>query len=508
MAFVYSISCIVSAGLALMLTPLAIRFAKTYNVYDLPDSRKVHSNPIPRLGGVAIFLASLFSYFAAGLFLKSEQQALFESTRPLVMGATLMFLVGFWDDIRNLSAKKKLSFELLATLYLCSSGYRVETCVVFGTEIVFPVWFSWALSIVWIVGLTNAINLTDGLDGLAAGVSAMVCSFLAIICFIAGHIGLCLLLLTVSGSLMGFLVFNSNPAKIFLGDSGSLFLGFVLAGTSIMIAHNGTLNQYMLLLASFMLPLLDTLLIMFKRYIDRRSIFSPDQNHFHHRLLNFGCRHQQAVLVIYGITFAGLLCGLVVIYVQPWISIVVCGSLMFAVLMIFNCVGAFHLKEISEGIRKKMTLNSQIKNELSEYETIELSFRRARTLPEWWNASCLAAERLHIAQLTLSIDTSAGTISACEWKSKEYGLMTEGLFSMTVPVLNQSGGSRYSLRVDIQPNRSFESSGRIMTLFSRLIDKYGQIQKPDHDAWLIYGIIEQQDQPVEFNQMVNESALV
>lgn len=476
-----------AAVLALALTPLAIQFAKTHNLYDLPDQRKVHSNPIPRFGGVAVYLASMIAAAAVGFCSHSGHCLLHPGAQeiPLFLGATLMFLVGLWDDIRSLTARQKLFIELVAALYLCGSGYQIRHIGFSGLEVEFPVWLSWGLSVFWIVGLTNAINLTDGLDGLVAGVSAITSCFLGILCFVFGDTGLGVFLLTLSGSLMGFLVFNANPARIFLGDCGSLFVGFVLAGTSLAVVHSGRLNHYLVLFLVFLIPVLDTLLIIIRRYLERRSIFSPDQGHFHHRLLQFGYRHQQAVLIIYGMTFTGVLLGLVVLRSAPWIGFLICLGLLAVVLFIFRCIGAFGFREMVKGFKQKIALGSQIRNEVSRYETIELSFQKADTLPQWWKAVCMAADRLHLSRLSLLPGTEGGSGPIRSWQNAGYPLQVDSSLSMTVPVYDRLKNKRYLLRVDLQPGTSYESSGRVLTLFARLIDKYGMIRYIEHESILI-----------------------
>ena len=303
-----------AALLTAAFTPAAIRFARAYRIVDAPDARKIHSTPIPRFGGVAVFVVSLAVILSANAF---GLLSLFPGLLPLLLGAFLMFAVGLWDDLRGLSARQKLAFQCVAAVHFCMAGGRAESISIGTLEIVFPYALSWGLSVLWLIGLTNAINMTDGLDALASGLGAIVLMFLGVAAMVIGMLPLAFCLFVVSGSLAGFLVFNSNPAKIFLGDSGSLFLGFLLAGASLKIACRGPINLYLISLTALLVPILDILLVMLRRYLERRSVFSADRNHFHHRLLDRGYPQRQAVLTIYALTCVGLLAGLLQLFVHP-----------------------------------------------------------------------------------------------------------------------------------------------------------------------------------------------
>ena len=466
-------------------TPAAIRFAQAHKIVDAPDARKIHRTPIPRFGGVAVSVGSLAVIVSANAFGIS---AVFPTLLPLLTGAMLMFAVGLWDDLGGLSARQKLVFQCVAAVHLCMADGRIETITMGGLEIVFPQALSWGVSLLWLTGLTNAINMTDGLDALASGLGAIVLMFLGVVAMVIGMIPLAFCLFAVSGSLAGFLVFNSNPARIFLGDSGSLFLGFLLAGASLHIARCGSLNLCLIPLTALLVPILDIFLVMLRRSLERRSVFSADRNHFHHRLLDRGYPQRRAVLTIYGLTCCGLAVGLIQLFVHPAAAIVLFGIHVTGVVLVFRRVGAVRFREMLAGLRKKAHLNSQMQHERRHYERVELHFQKADTVEQWWKAICLAAETLGFRGLYFSYINPNQTASHWVWHNPDPQVSRKGMISMAVPVYDPKTKTQHRLRVDVQPGDSFERAGRTLTLFARLIDKYGSVCEIEHERQLLTAI--------------------
>jgi UDP-GlcNAc:undecaprenyl-phosphate GlcNAc-1-phosphate transferase len=479
--FGYAAAAILTAAF----TPVAIRFARAYRIVDAPDARKIHSTPIPRFGGVAVFVVSLTVILSANAF---GLLPLFPGLSPLLLGAFLMFAVGLWDDLRGLSARQKLAFQCIAAVHFCMASGCAESISIGTLEIVFPYVLSWGLSVLWLIGLTNAINMTDGLDALASGLGAIVLMFLGVVAMVIGMVPLAFCLFAVSGSLTGFLVFNSNPAKIFLGDSGSLFLGFLLAGASLQVARRGPINLYLIPLTALLVPVFDILLVMLRRYLERRSVFSADRNHFHHRLLDKGYPQRQAVLMIYALTCVGLPAGLLQLFVHPAAAVMLFCVHCAGVTFVFRKVGAFRFREMIAGLRKNAHLNGQMQRERRRYERVELHFRKADTVQQWWKAVCLAAETLGFRGLILSYVCPDGTGGQWVWHNPDPQACQEGMISMTVPVYDPKAKLSHRLRVDVRPGDSFESAGRTLTLFARLIDKYGSIRNDKHEKKLLMAI--------------------
>ena len=217
--------------LSLILTPVAIWLAGKVGAMDVPkDERRMHTKPIPRFGGFAIYLGTIIPIV---IFMPSTEQLW-----GVVISGTLIYFVGVYDDIRGMSAKVKLGAQILCACILFVFSIRITgmtNFLPFGVPFFrFPFILSLLVTVVWIVGITNTINLIDGLDGLAAGISAIACLSIAYTAFLHGRYEPCLVMLTMAGAALGFLPYNFNPAKIFMGDGGSLFLGLMLAGVSIM----------------------------------------------------------------------------------------------------------------------------------------------------------------------------------------------------------------------------------------------------------------------------------
>lgn len=272
----------------------------------------MNSLAIPRLGGLALSVATL-SPMVALFIVDSEVARIVRDWRTtavaLVAGATFMCLVGAWDDVRGLRAWPKLLAQVVAAGFAYAWGFRIDGLLIplFGPVslgILAPM-----VTIVWIVGITNAVNLIDGLDGLAAGVVFFAAATNLIVALLLGpNLGavfVCLLMASLMGSLLGFLFYNFNPARIFMGDSGSYFLGYTLALTSLLspIQKASTAVSLIIPVLALGLPIFDTLLSIARRWIARRPVFSPDRGHIHHRLLDMGLTHRRTVVILYGITF-------------------------------------------------------------------------------------------------------------------------------------------------------------------------------------------------------------
>ncbi len=310
--------------LSLLITPLVIRFAFRIGATDEPGDRKVHTRTMPRIGGLAIFLSSIVSVSVVYFLFPDLLTHLIENTRTAaVIGFCFvaLFTLGFWDDLKPLSPEIKFGVQLLLAAIIYFAGFKISIITnpismgVLNVEIIdFP------LTILWIVGITNAFNLIDGLDGLTAGGGAIACLAIFTVSAISGHVVPALLSLIIAGSLIGFLRYNFNPAKIFLGDSGSLIIGFALALLSIQTTAKLTTGFALFFpILVLALPIADTLISMLRRLmgsflqrnpegkpqsLTRRlhGMFTPDKSHIHHRLLSMGLSHKGTVLVLYGVS--------------------------------------------------------------------------------------------------------------------------------------------------------------------------------------------------------------
>lgn len=274
-------------------TFLAKRIALHVGAMDMPNARKVHKVPMPRCGGLAIFGAFLAGYIFYG---EPSTQML-----SILIGAFVIVLTGFIDDINPIRARTKFLFQILAASIVVIYGKTYFSEITFlGLNLDFPIWLSSIISILFIVATANAINLIDGLDGLAAGISLINFATIAIIAYVGKFMGLDITLsLIMFGSTLGFLIHNFPPAKIFMGDCGSLFLGFMIAVISLLGFKMTTITSLVVPLLILAIPIFDTLLAIFRRILKGESIGKPDKDHLHHQLLKMKFGTKKTILVIY-----------------------------------------------------------------------------------------------------------------------------------------------------------------------------------------------------------------
>ena len=289
----------------MVLTPAVIRIAQKFNLVDKPSARKIHSIPVPRIGGVAIFLAFLLGGASCFFYKTDITLAVFQDSRIMWLGfgSLVIFGLGFIDDLWRLGYIAKFSVQILGGIIAYSGGFRIEFITFLPQYSLAQIGLSLPITVFWVVLVINAINLIDGLDGLAAGVGFLVCMVLIILSLLGGRYIPAAVLASLAGSLLGFLVFNSNPASIFMGDSGSYFIGFILAAVSMMGAIKGqTAASILIPMIALGLPLMETVWSTIRRFIFGQKLFSPDRDHIHHRLIALGLSQRRVVIILYGIT--------------------------------------------------------------------------------------------------------------------------------------------------------------------------------------------------------------
>ena len=312
---IYLLLALGSAVLAVVLTPLVARASLLLGLVDAPGGRKVHAESVPRLGGVAIVVAAILGMILA-LAVAPGRLApdIWTTLRPLLLAGGLIFLVGILDDIRGVGPAPKLAIELVAALIVMTSGLLIQRVTLLGVSWDLG-WLAWPVTIVWLVGMTNAFNLLDGIDGLAAGIAVIAGGACGAILIVRGHPAEAMLLAAVVGAALGFLVFNFSPASIFLGDCGSLLFGFILAATAIAGWQKGaTALAAGVPLLIFALPIADSAGTLIRRGFARpegkpvsigsvlRQLAEPDRQHIHHRLVGLGWSTRRTVLILYAVT--------------------------------------------------------------------------------------------------------------------------------------------------------------------------------------------------------------
>lgn len=300
MTWLYVIGFAVAMLIALLMTPLVKRFAFWVGAVDAPNHRKVHSRIMPRLGGLAIFIAFVAAYFVVSPAMDALKS---DVVFGLLVGGAIVVVIGALDDRFDLSPKLKLLGQILAASVVVYSGVVIDLVnVPFGDGVISLEWLAVPLTIFWIVGVTNAINLIDGLDGLSAGVSGIATCTILVLALMMGNVTVVLLCAVLLGSIGGFLFYNFHPAKIFMGDSGALFLGFTLATLSVLGFKQATVVSLLVPIMILGVPLSDTFFAIMRRWVNNLPISVADKSHLHHCLLQLGFSHRTTVLIIYGIS--------------------------------------------------------------------------------------------------------------------------------------------------------------------------------------------------------------
>ena len=301
-AILYAIAFVLAFLIAFFMTPLAKKIAFKVGAIAKPRKRDMHSKPIPRMGGIAIFAGFMITFLSVIWYLPIVN---LKQVIGIFLGCTTIFLLGFFDDIYELPAKPKFLIQILAATIVALFGVRIDfiTIPFFGNAEQAMSFLSIPATVIWIVAITNAVNLIDGLDGLAAGVSSIASLCLMILSIYVGYPQGALLTATLAGACMGFLPYNFNPASIFMGDTGSTFLGFTLGITSVMGLLKGyTVTTIFIAVLVLGLPIFDTSFAIIRRFLAGRPIMSPDRGHLHHRLVDHGYSQKQAVVTLYGIS--------------------------------------------------------------------------------------------------------------------------------------------------------------------------------------------------------------
>ncbi|MBP8598009.1 MAG: undecaprenyl/decaprenyl-phosphate alpha-N-acetylglucosaminyl 1-phosphate transferase [Selenomonas sp.] len=342
----YMLAFVIAAGVALLITPGVIFLAAKTGAMDAPDARKVHKKPIPRIGGLGIYAAFMVAMLSVISFVEVSPEVMQELI-GLMVGGSLIVLVGVIDDYKNLPAKVKLVGQILAAAILVV-GFDVRIDFItdpFG-DYLYTEWLAVPATIFWIVGLTNTVNLIDGLDGLAAGVSTIAAVTIFLVALQQGIILVAVLTAALAGAAFGFLYYNFNPARIFMGDSGSMFLGYMLAGISVIGAVKSAATIALIVpILALGLPILDTTFAIVRRYRGGVPIFKPDKGHLHHRLLDLGFSQRQAVLLMYVISALLGLSAVALTEVSSQLAILIVCVVVAAVLFGAKKIGIFHMND-------------------------------------------------------------------------------------------------------------------------------------------------------------------
>lgn len=316
---------------SLIITPFVKKLAIKIGATDAPNQRKVHTKIMPRLGGLAIFI----SFLIGVAFLRPESEFLI----PILIGACIIIVIGVLDDMMELSAKVKFLGQIAAALVVVLGGVQVNYInLPFDGGIELGI-LSVPLTILWIVGITNAINLIDGLDGLAAGVSTIALVTISAMAMLKGDIFVLSIGAILIGSTLGFLKYNFHPAKIFMGDTGALFLGFMIAVLSLLGFKNVTMLSLIVPVIILGVPISDTFFAIIRRIVNKQPLSAPDKSHLHHCMLRLGYSHRQTVLIIYAMAALFGLAAFIFSMSTVWGAMLIVGVLFLAIEVFVEKVG-------------------------------------------------------------------------------------------------------------------------------------------------------------------------
>ena len=317
---------------SIILTPLVIKLAFRIGAVDRPNYRKVHASVMPRIGGLAIFGAFLIGY---AILLPKDEHA-----TGILIGALIIIVIGFLDDMLEITAKAKLAGQLAAAIVVVAwGGLQIEFVnLPFIGQFDFG-YLSIPITIIWIIGITNAINLIDGLDGLAAGVSTIALIAIAVMAVIMGNVFVVATAAILAASSLGFLFYNFHPAKIFMGDTGSLFLGFMISVLALLGFKNVAVVALIIPVIILGIPISDTFFAIVRRIRMKQSITAPDKSHLHHCLLRSGFSHRQTVLIIYALAILFGVAAVLFSQATVWGAIMLIVVMLIAIELLVEIIG-------------------------------------------------------------------------------------------------------------------------------------------------------------------------
>jgi UDP-GlcNAc:undecaprenyl-phosphate/decaprenyl-phosphate GlcNAc-1-phosphate transferase len=434
----YAFTFCVSLFVAVLLTPLVRWLAIRVGAVSAPRARDIHERAVPRLGGVAIAAAFFAPLLALSVIDTSVAATLREKpllSLGLLVGGIGLGALGVADDTIGLRARSKFAVQLCVAVFAYAMGFRIEAVSI----PIFGVWemgvFALPITALWIVGVVNAVNLIDGLDGLAAGVIFFAALTNFVLAVIGMQVFVAVVMAAIMGAMVGFLFYNFNPAHIFMGDSGSYFLGYLLATASLTGAMQKTSTAVSLLVPMVALgvPIFDTLFSMLRRTLERRSMFSPDRGHVHHRLIDMGITHRRAVMLLYGVSILLMVSAIAIALGRSWESGVALLVASVVLTGLIRFVGYFEYVRLRRAaLSGEYDSHTRTLRKLVPVLTAELG--DATTDAQVW--SCLVGFAARADCASLCLETRAG--SRRRWPESADPLDAAGLSSARFPL--QPGG--------------------------------------------------------------------
>ncbi|QDV74667.1 glycosyltransferase [Botrimarina mediterranea] len=484
MIWIPLIGAVAACAVSLSLTAYVISVSHRLRLYDQPDHRKVHRQATPRLGGVGIIGAALLvgvPLFACLVDPSTEGGWVeLKHYSALAIGALFVFVMGVLDDLWEVSSRLKLITLLAASCVFCASGAGLgEVVYDFQAAIRFP-WLSWILTAAWITGMAVAFNFIDGLDGLSGGLALMAFGVLAYFQLDAHHYAAAVAPLVMAGAIAGFLHFNRPPARTFMGDGGSLTIGYLIGAMT--IAANaeprpGTMRAMVVPSLAMSVALVDTALTLFRRrYEQRRSLFTAERGHIHHRLLDRGLHPRQAVLLIHAVSAMAVAIGVCSLPLVGWSTL---GGLALVVPLLwglFHAAGSVRTTQMISAIRSKREIDRDSRRHRNACEALQLEFDSAKTFSEWWQTVCDAAEQLRFARIEMPIAKAMnGEPMTFRWVNAEGDGEMEDVgrsIDAKLPICTDAEVTNFA-EVRVPVGSSLESASERLALFSRLMSDSG-----------------------------------
>jgi len=402
---------LIALGFSLVLTPAAGWLGVRLGALDVPMERKVHTTPIPRLGGLAVFFAFTGTMALTNLFV-TDVSRLFVFDHRMAFGfygALLVFGCGLWDDFRRLNPWIKFLFQIAGASFAFAGGISIGGVFFQGHGVQFGV-LSYAITVFWFLLFINAVNLIDGLDGLAGGVVFFTCLLMVITSVMRIDLLSAIYFAVLGGSVLGFLRSNFNPASIFLGDGGSYFLGYAVAALSILGSVKSQVGALMLIpLLALGVPVFDTIFAPLRRWVRGRRMFQPDRGHIHHRLLAMGLSSRKAVLILYGATLALCLLAILIVNLRNeavGLILILIGGGALILMRKTGYLGYLALDKFY-GWFRDMTDVAGFSRERRTFLALQMEVDRTRTLEELWAQVGEALEMLKFDRAELHMKNGA-----------------------------------------------------------------------------------------------------
>ena len=466
--------------LAIITTPFVMILARKWHIADEPNARKVHQKAIPHIGGVSFIIAMQIATLIVLVFTDRFKSGFEESrTQILVLLASslLVGIMGLYDDVRNLSGRTKLLILILASLMAYRYGIAIDTITIHGVISLDIGLLSLPVTIVWITAVTVGLNFLDGLDGLAAGLSAIACVIIGIFALLTGQLLLAIMMFALLGGLTSFLSYNFNPARVFMGDCGSMFLGFILGSASIMcITGTHSIKGLTISAIAFGIPVIDAVCTVIRRgVLERRSIFKAERGHVHHRLLDAGLSHRNVVIALYlvaGLT-AGM--GLFMLATEGYQTLMLFACVVMIQLMFFRIVGSIKIGHTMAAAKRNLAIRKENKTFKDVFEDGQLMMRKGCNFDEWWATICFVAEKMGLAFIAVDFENRDGTQRTSVWRNDKYApeeFDKVHLAQLTIPLRQRRNGRDLKMEAAAPENGSLELAAQRLSFLTRLVEEH------------------------------------